>query len=342
MGEGPGVRAFLGRLNLSRHPLSLRLSSETRFSPPSRQKTPLVVECRSSSMRLAVVPFVAALALAPLSALAQENPVPTQGQESPVPGAAPEVSALQASGPISLDGSLDEPSWANAGEVPFLTQQDPKPGAPTPFERDAGARPGRRREPLFRHRLPRSGAGEDRGPHDGARRRAARRGYFHFCPRHLRRPPHRLPVQHQRGRSPPGRAHRPRRGRPLLRVGRDLGRPRPAHSGGVDRGDLDLGAQPALPAGAHELGAQRRALRGPRTADSALGRGEPQRQAPGPPAVRPALRRLRPRPGKGPVGFALCRRPRREPAFRRIRADRGGGRRARPLLQLHARASARS
>lgn len=85
-------------------------------------------------MRLAVVPFVAALALAPLSALAQENPVPTQGQESPVPGAAPEVSALQASGPISLDGSLDEPSWANAGEVPFLTQQDPKPGAPTPFD----------------------------------------------------------------------------------------------------------------------------------------------------------------------------------------------------------------
>ena len=88
------------------------------------------------SMRLVVVPFVAALALVPLSALAraQENPAPALDRESPGPGAAPTVDALQASGPISLDGSLDEPSWQKAGEIPFLTQQDPKPGAPTPFD----------------------------------------------------------------------------------------------------------------------------------------------------------------------------------------------------------------
>ena len=48
------------------------------------------------------------------------------------PGAV--VAAVPASGPIVLDGALDEPAWAEAGSIPGLTQQDPEPGQPTPFD----------------------------------------------------------------------------------------------------------------------------------------------------------------------------------------------------------------
>ena len=89
-------------------------------------------------MRLVVVRFVAALAMVPLSVLAQGQetaPAPvTVLEDAPAPGAAPEVAALKASGPITLDGTLDETAWQNAGEIPFLTQQDPKPGGKTPFD----------------------------------------------------------------------------------------------------------------------------------------------------------------------------------------------------------------
>jgi uncharacterized protein DUF5916 len=50
------------------------------------------------------------------------------------PPAPPSVAAWSASGPIQLDGSLDEPAWAAAGAIPGLTQQDPEPGRPTPFD----------------------------------------------------------------------------------------------------------------------------------------------------------------------------------------------------------------
>ena len=45
----------------------------------------------------------------------------------------PRVTAGQRSGPIVLDGRLDEPAWAAAGVVPDLTQQEPVPGRPTAF-----------------------------------------------------------------------------------------------------------------------------------------------------------------------------------------------------------------
>jgi hypothetical protein len=38
-----------------------------------------------------------------------------------------------ATGPIRIDGVLDDPAWANAAIIPDLTQQDPHPGEPTPF-----------------------------------------------------------------------------------------------------------------------------------------------------------------------------------------------------------------
>jgi len=34
---------------------------------------------------------------------------------------------------INLDGALDEPAWAEAGVIEDLTQQEPHPGAPTPY-----------------------------------------------------------------------------------------------------------------------------------------------------------------------------------------------------------------
>lgn len=49
------------------------------------------------------------------------------------PPARPSVTAGVASGPIRLDGVLDEPAWQEAGVIANLTQQDPKPGGPTPF-----------------------------------------------------------------------------------------------------------------------------------------------------------------------------------------------------------------
>ncbi len=51
----------------------------------------------------------------------------------PAPPAPPVVSAGVASGPIAVDGLLDEPAWAEAGIIPDLVQQDPRPGEPTPY-----------------------------------------------------------------------------------------------------------------------------------------------------------------------------------------------------------------
>ncbi|MGB9430058.1 MAG: DUF5916 domain-containing protein [Gammaproteobacteria bacterium] len=49
------------------------------------------------------------------------------------PPAPPTVEALPASGPITIDGKLDEPSWQHAGVIEDLTQQSPHPGQPTPY-----------------------------------------------------------------------------------------------------------------------------------------------------------------------------------------------------------------
>jgi hypothetical protein len=45
----------------------------------------------------------------------------------------PEVVALPAISPITVDGKLDEPAWQHAGVIEDLTQQSPHPGAPTPY-----------------------------------------------------------------------------------------------------------------------------------------------------------------------------------------------------------------
>jgi hypothetical protein len=45
----------------------------------------------------------------------------------------PEVHAGIATSPIRLDGMLDEPAWRDAGLIQDLTQQNPRPGEPTPY-----------------------------------------------------------------------------------------------------------------------------------------------------------------------------------------------------------------
>ncbi|HKH50079.1 MAG TPA: hypothetical protein VKM72_35965, partial [Thermoanaerobaculia bacterium] len=50
------------------------------------------------------------------------------------PAALAAVVAAPTTGRIVLDGSLDEPAWAAAGTIPGLTQQEPEPSQPTPFD----------------------------------------------------------------------------------------------------------------------------------------------------------------------------------------------------------------
>src|SRR5438128_2493317 len=51
--------------------------------------------------------------------------------DGPLP---PAVIAHTASGPIQLDGRLDEPAWQGAGVIADLIQQSPRPGQPTPYK----------------------------------------------------------------------------------------------------------------------------------------------------------------------------------------------------------------
>jgi hypothetical protein len=44
------------------------------------------------------------------------------------------VAAAPAAGPITIDGVLEEPAWATAGTIAGLTQQEPEPSKPTPFD----------------------------------------------------------------------------------------------------------------------------------------------------------------------------------------------------------------
>lgn len=43
------------------------------------------------------------------------------------------VHAEPGSGPVAIDGVLDDPGWASAAVIADLTQQEPHPGEPTPF-----------------------------------------------------------------------------------------------------------------------------------------------------------------------------------------------------------------
>ncbi|MGH9364224.1 MAG: carbohydrate binding family 9 domain-containing protein, partial [Thermoanaerobaculia bacterium] len=58
--------------------------------------------------------------------------VPNLSAQPAEPPARPSVAAGLASGPIRIDGSLDEPAWGTAGVV-ALTEQSPHPGEATPF-----------------------------------------------------------------------------------------------------------------------------------------------------------------------------------------------------------------
>lgn len=51
----------------------------------------------------------------------------------PAVASEPELTVGSTDQEIRIDGSLDEPAWHQAGAIPDLTQQDPHPGAPTPF-----------------------------------------------------------------------------------------------------------------------------------------------------------------------------------------------------------------
>src|SRR5436309_224152 len=50
------------------------------------------------------------------------------------PAAPPVVTAGMITSPIVLDGALNEPAWASAGVISNLTQQEPFPGQPTPYD----------------------------------------------------------------------------------------------------------------------------------------------------------------------------------------------------------------
>ncbi|EIL96207.1 carbohydrate binding family 9 domain-containing protein [Rhodanobacter sp. 115] len=57
----------------------------------------------------------------------------SQGLTAGPPSGAPEAGVrMVAEGSITLDGRLDEPGWAHAPAIDLI-QQDPHPGAPTPF-----------------------------------------------------------------------------------------------------------------------------------------------------------------------------------------------------------------
>ena len=78
---------------------------------------------RSAIVRIAgTLTVAAALAALPAHAAAQETPA-----------APPRVAAGQKSAEIRLDGILDEPAWTDAGVIPDLSQQSPRPGGPTPY-----------------------------------------------------------------------------------------------------------------------------------------------------------------------------------------------------------------
>ena len=73
----------------------------------------------------------AVLALAAGMVLA-ESPLRAE-QATPASADADRVVAVRATGPITIDGLLDEPDWANAGLIPDLKQKRPRPGEATRY-----------------------------------------------------------------------------------------------------------------------------------------------------------------------------------------------------------------
>jgi hypothetical protein len=66
-------------------------------------------------------------------ALAVIAAVPVSGSRAADLSNATTLGANAATGPIRIDGVLDDPAWADAAVIADLVQQDPHPGEPTPF-----------------------------------------------------------------------------------------------------------------------------------------------------------------------------------------------------------------
>ena len=92
--------------------------------PPLVRRARRPLPTRGRRRRLPALVALALLLLAAAPAL-----------PAPAPGAAAGhvVVAGRATGPVRIDGVLDEPDWGRAGVIPDLVQQDPHPGEPTPF-----------------------------------------------------------------------------------------------------------------------------------------------------------------------------------------------------------------
>jgi Domain of unknown function (DUF5916) len=90
-----------------------------------------------------LVPFGLRLVLSLLFAVFCAGGVTQTVPPAPVPGPSssvlsqrpqlPSMIARRATGPITIDGKLNEPAWQEATAVK-LTQQSPRPGEPTPYE----------------------------------------------------------------------------------------------------------------------------------------------------------------------------------------------------------------
>src|SRR5439155_18344658 len=79
------------------------------------------------SRRTGAARSTAAVATVLLAGLAATRPAAPQDL------ARPDVTLGRTTGPIRLDGILDEADWRTAGLIPDLTQQSPVPGGPTPY-----------------------------------------------------------------------------------------------------------------------------------------------------------------------------------------------------------------
>src|SRR5256885_16217364 len=79
------------------------------------------------SRRIGPARSTAAVATVLLAGLAATRPAAPQDL------ARPDVTLGRTTGPIRLDGILDEADWRTAGLIPDLTQQSPVPGGRPPY-----------------------------------------------------------------------------------------------------------------------------------------------------------------------------------------------------------------
>ena len=106
------------------------------------------------SPRRACVPALlgALLLMAAVPARAQEQGGIDVGPAAFVPNAAPVLRAVRASGPITLDGNLDEPAWQQAARASNFMEFNPREGARP--EVDTEALPYALRAPFLEGRRP--------------------------------------------------------------------------------------------------------------------------------------------------------------------------------------------